>query len=173
MIYMAEYKGSGTVHIVDTPAFHSITLCHAKVIERQMIEVGALPTCGACVSVAISKIINRYRSEGEQDEFENAFRYILIEPGEFAKEAVDEANANFEASNLTAEQVNLAHWELNVLNNQLIGQLRESPDGREYLTQLCLERSLCPLHTRDYAICFDDEDPECDQIRIIHPLHDT
>jgi hypothetical protein len=33
--------------------------------------------------------------------------------------------------------------------------------------------SLCPLHLCDYAICFDDEDPECAQIREIHPGHDT
>lgn len=45
--------------------------------------------------------------------------------------------------------------------------------SREDLTQMLLEHSLCPLHTRDYAICFDDEDPECATIREIHPDHDT
>jgi hypothetical protein len=44
---------------------------------------------------------------------------------------------------------------------------------REELTELALSMSLCPLHLCDYAICFDDEDPECAQIREIHPGHDT
>lgn len=44
---------------------------------------------------------------------------------------------------------------------------------REELTRMCLDLSLCPVHVRDYAICFDDSDPECDQVRGIHPGHDT
>ena len=44
---------------------------------------------------------------------------------------------------------------------------------REELTELSLSMSLCPMHFRDYAICFDDEDPECEVIRLIHPAHDT
>lgn len=44
---------------------------------------------------------------------------------------------------------------------------------RERLTAERLAWSICPLHGRDYAICFDDEDDECAAIRIIHPGHDT
>lgn len=44
---------------------------------------------------------------------------------------------------------------------------------RESLTTLALHHSLCPLHLIDYAICFDDADPECAAIRTIHPTHDT
>ena len=44
---------------------------------------------------------------------------------------------------------------------------------RELLTRLLLDDSLCPLHAIDYAICFDDDDPECAAIRDIHPSHDT
>lgn len=36
-----------------------------------------------------------------------------------------------------------------------------------------LDWSLCPLHGRDYAICFDDEDPECEAIRECFPGHST
>ncbi len=43
----------------------------------------------------------------------------------------------------------------------------------EHLTEAALATSLCPLHLIDYAICFDDDDLECDQIRAIHPNHDT
>jgi hypothetical protein len=51
--------------------------------------------------------------------------------------------------------------------------LRLNRWGRDTITELALEASLCPLHFVDYAICFDDEDPECSQIRVIHPSHDT
>lgn len=44
---------------------------------------------------------------------------------------------------------------------------------RESLTDLTLSLSLCPIHFLDYAICFDDADPECAAIRRIHPSHDT
>ena len=44
---------------------------------------------------------------------------------------------------------------------------------RELLTTALLDFSLCPLHRIDYAICFDDDDPECAPIRDIHPSHDT
>lgn len=43
----------------------------------------------------------------------------------------------------------------------------------ESRTTMMLEYSLCPLHRCDYASCFDDDDPECAAIRIIHPDHDT
>lgn len=38
---------------------------------------------------------------------------------------------------------------------------------------LALDLSLCPLHMIDYAICFDDDDPECAAIRQCFPSHDT
>jgi hypothetical protein len=43
----------------------------------------------------------------------------------------------------------------------------------EEMTELALNMSLCPIHFCDYAICFDDENPECVQVRAIHPAHDT
>jgi hypothetical protein len=56
----------------------------------------------------------------------------------------------------------------------LVARLHEDPiTGREWLTQAALDASLCPLHWRDYAICFDDDDPECAAIRIIHPGRDN
>lgn len=44
---------------------------------------------------------------------------------------------------------------------------------RTELTLLAYDLSLCPLHMRDYAICFDDDDDECAAIRAILPDHDT
>lgn len=43
----------------------------------------------------------------------------------------------------------------------------------EMMTEYRLSDSLCPLHHIDYAACFDDDDPECAPIRLIHPSHDT
>lgn len=45
--------------------------------------------------------------------------------------------------------------------------------ARHALSDLCLNYSLCPLHRIDYAICFDDRDSECANIRICFPIHDS
>jgi hypothetical protein len=55
----------------------------------------------------------------------------------------------------------------------LIESLLINEYARESLTEIALSLSLCPLHFIDYAICFDDNDAECAQIRMIHPSHDT
>jgi hypothetical protein len=44
---------------------------------------------------------------------------------------------------------------------------------RETLTEYALSVSLCPIHFVDYAICFDDRNEGCEQVRAIHPAHDT
>jgi len=41
------------------------------------------------------------------------------------------------------------------------------------LSMLRLDYSLCPLHAIDYAICFDDDDPECAALRACFNSHDT
>ena len=41
------------------------------------------------------------------------------------------------------------------------------------LSMLALDFSLCPMHMIDYAICFDDDDPDCATIRAFFPSHDT
>jgi len=46
-------------------------------------------------------------------------------------------------------------------------------DDREMLTEACLRLSLCPVHLIDYAICFDDDAPDCRVVRLIHPAHDS
>ena len=60
-----------------------------------------------------------------------------------------------------------AHIILNWLND-------ESNFHVEILTELLMAASLCPLHRCDWAICFDDENPQCEAIRMIYPhSHDT
>lgn len=49
----------------------------------------------------------------------------------------------------------------------------DAPYITDRMTALLLDNSLCPMHAIDYAICFDDDDPDCAAIRAIHPSHDT
>lgn len=55
----------------------------------------------------------------------------------------------------------------------LLAMIDAAPYQTDSMTALLLDNSLCPLHAIDYAICFDDDDPDCAQIRTIHPSHDT
>lgn len=55
----------------------------------------------------------------------------------------------------------------------LLATIDAYPYSRDDLTKLLLDNSLCPMHAIDYAICFDDDEPECAAIRTIHPSHDT
>lgn len=56
----------------------------------------------------------------------------------------------------------------------LLRSLIDYEFARDTLTTMLLDESLCPLHAIDFAICFDDDDPTCAQIRAIYPYsHDT
>lgn len=45
---------------------------------------------------------------------------------------------------------------------------------RDAISELAMGLSLCPMHFVDWAICFDDADPSCAQIRECFPYsHDT
>lgn len=46
-------------------------------------------------------------------------------------------------------------------------------ESRQRLSLMLLSYSLCPMHHTDYAICFDDNDSECESIRALFPSHDT
>jgi hypothetical protein len=52
----------------------------------------------------------------------------------------------------------------------LVDAVRLDPHGgAEEITSLALALARCPLHLRDYAICAEDQDPECAAIRAVHP----
>lgn len=51
--------------------------------------------------------------------------------------------------------------------------LPHDESATQSLSLLALEYSLCPMHMIDYAICFDDDDPDCATIRAFFPSHDT
>lgn len=55
----------------------------------------------------------------------------------------------------------------------LLAMIDAAPYQTDRMTALLLDNSLCPMHAIDYAICFDDDDPDCAAIRTIHPSHDT
>lgn len=59
------------------------------------------------------------------------------------------------------------------LLRDLLTTLADSPYYTHELSMLCLDYSLCPMHNIDYAICFDDLDPDCAAIRACFPHHDT
>lgn len=52
-------------------------------------------------------------------------------------------------------------------------RIRDNEYMRGEISMLRYNHSLCPLHGIDYAICFDDMDPECAVIRHCFPSHDT
>lgn len=47
------------------------------------------------------------------------------------------------------------------------------PYNRHELSMIKLQLSICPMHRIDYAICFDDDDPECATLRYYFPDHDS
>lgn len=55
----------------------------------------------------------------------------------------------------------------------LLALIDAAPYQTDSLSRLALDHSLCPMHFIDYAICFDDDDPDCAAIRSIFPDHDT
>lgn len=63
--------------------------------------------------------------------------------------------------------------ELIELHTKLADAIDEDAAVRQYISNAALDASLCPMHFCDYAICFDDDDPECATIRALFPLHDT
>ena len=57
---------------------------------------------------------------------------------------------------------------------ELVSSLFSDPYARDAISHLAMQFSLCPHHFRDWAICFDDNDPSCAQIRAIFPHeHDS
>lgn len=55
----------------------------------------------------------------------------------------------------------------------LLARIDAAPYMTQRLSMLALDHSLCPMHFIDYAICFDDDDPDCASIRDLFPDHDT
>ena len=123
-------------------------------VSHRMTEPAAEMSLGDQLANLI--VSARPRSAAQEADCWQDIREIIVE------EAVD-ADALME---LTEEEASAA-WEV-------LQKMKNDPhDGREEYTFICLSLSLCPIHETDYAICFDDEDPECAQVRKIHPTHDT
>lgn len=80
----------------------------------------------------------------------------------YAYSSSDDLDVPIEEAFVLAEQI-----------NAITANMLASPWRRDSLTEIALGMSLCPYHFVDYAICFDDDLPECAMIRLIHPGHDT
>lgn len=89
--------------------------------------------------------------------------------------AIESAPDDDDMTMLTIRDLLIDEFSIDGNSHEFSAILREclAAFDTETLTELRLEYSLCPLHGIDYAICFDDDDPECAQIRAIHPSHDT
>lgn len=100
----------------------------------------------------------------EDDEIAFYIRDMFIHAGN------DETNCPDIVSDMPTVHMDEA-WDI----VQFLFNLSEHPHGyyRDEVTDFALTMSLCPIHFVDYAICFDDEDPDCAQVRAIHPSHDT
>lgn len=128
------------------------------------------------VQAAVKRLdqLNR-RSSLETDEGREdwTFRNILIDrpvPSSFDEWYTEERKGdnqyNYNTDRETARQIATDLWAVWIT-------ALYKPWYREDITRWALERSLCPYHFIDYAICFDDDDPACAMIRLIHPSHDT
>lgn len=54
-----------------------------------------------------------------------------------------------------------------------LDEVRSNEYRRDEFSYMRLAQSLCPMHGNDYQGCFEDDDPECSQIRAIFPGHDS
>lgn len=82
--------------------------------------------------------------------------------------------AAFDAASFTEYYDAESDDDANAIADRIRPLLDEMRDNyRDAFSMLCLDFSLCPMHTIDYAICFDDETPDCAAIRACFPSHDT
>lgn len=112
--------------------------------------------------------INDLLAHDDESRASSTMRSLLLDAPNFAN-AIDldpELDTTLEIATLLRD-------ELISLFTLINDPTAESRFERESLTDLLLSLSLCPIHFCDYAICFDDDDPECAQIRLIHPSCDT
>jgi len=108
------------------------------------------------------ELIRRFNALSDDAEGDAAFdaRMLLIDD-EFPSEC--------------AESTPSRHAALRAIIRELTARASEPHDeyDRYSLSMLLLSHSLCPMHAIDYAICFDDDEPQCATIRAYFPCHDT
>lgn len=99
------------------------------------------------------------------EDLSYAFRNLLIgdSPAEARESALDG----------NGKRENDLPLSLFIEMHDLLETIADDPYSRQYMTMLYLDDSLCPMHHCDYAICFDDENPECAVLREYFPDHDT
>ena len=134
-------------------------------------------------SVAAMATINRLTTHtdscllSEDDDHANAMADIRV-----LLTSVDFGTGKLEIDDYTAEILESGGETIKKLTDALevlIAAINDD-DSKEYTTterqfisDLAMGLSLCPMHLLDYAICFDDEDPECAIIRKYFPVHDS
>lgn len=120
----------------------------------------------ACDCPPRPPLTHNYRAACIHDYLDAAARDYFIDETEYTYSDFTDYDANFAAQ----------YTELIAIIRDLLALTRE-PYQSAALTQLSMmlitDYSLCPAHRIDYAICFDDDDPDCTQIRACFPSHDT
>jgi len=100
-----------------------------------------------------------------------------------SNDTLDEAQQfirnNLDLNGQGLEDIIACNWNhlSNELAQSILDDLRilwDDEFSRDLLSQWAMGMSLCPMHFIDWAACFDDDDPDCSQIRAIFPnSHDT
>lgn len=103
-------------------------------------------------------------NEAESDDFAHVFRMMLTSLPDLGNE---------DLSWVSDLEPNEARW-VDACKEIIAELFAYRFGGRDRITELCINDSLCPIHFCDWMSCFDDDDPECAQVRAIYPCsHDT
>jgi hypothetical protein len=140
--------------------------------EEEVIGEPGTPKAGMVVGVRRSLEGTKVVLENHSAEYwraENALsalRDLMISIGNDESLSDAELDEVSEATEAARKDVGALYVALRVVF--------EDEYSRDEVTEMAMSMSLCPIHFVDWAICFDDEDPECDQVRAIFPhCHDT
>lgn len=107
----------------------------------------------------------KYAPDDAHDHAASAFRYCLILAGNDEAFDADPPRGEFDENEAPFAKE---------LYDLLLVVMGYEFGGTEAMTRFAIDDSLCPVHFIDWAICFDDEDPDCAQVRAIYPnCHDT
>ena len=71
---------------------------------------------------------------------------------------------------LLAGQI-LRNWMVDSDAEEILEYASDLGVNRREVTEMALKQELCPIHFADFAGCFDDLDPECEQVRVIYSTH--
>lgn len=136
---------------------------------------------GDWARTALARIHEVGETENEQglSDFSSVLRMVLTTLPEMDAQYLAMIERDLSSGREEDKGENEAQWFEEVV--EIVRALRDNAGfddqyntSRDDVSHLCMTESLCPIHFVDWAICFDDEDEECSQVRAIYPTsHDT